>query len=83
MAEATFRIAPTFKATSPRSLRSLVTPMCSSKAAAAQSLRLPELASPSKGSGNVSWPGNLDSPVLGGVERRNPGWNAPPFHREF
>ena len=48
MAELPFRIAPTFKATSPRGLRSLVTPMCSSEAAAAQSwaLRLPELASP-------------------------------------
>jgi hypothetical protein len=42
-----FRIAPTFKATSPHGLRSLVTPMCSSEAAAQSSaLRLPELASP-------------------------------------
>ena len=48
MAEAPVRIAPTLTATRTHGLRSLVTPMCSSEAAAAQSsaLRLPELASP-------------------------------------
>jgi hypothetical protein len=50
---------------------------CATWAAAAQSsaLRLPELASPagwpfSKGSGNDSRLGSLDTPVLGGVERK-------------
>jgi len=41
-------------------------------------IRARSLAFPLLGSGNNSRLGSLDSPGLGGVERRNTDWNTPP-----